>query len=78
MERHVCPGIVVSETQHYTNQTNLVSLVQTENIEGAMKNEQFRDFDQTRKRMTTNKNTNQVLVKAKKFLLVIRHTPCYL
>jgi len=42
-----------------------------------MENEQFRDIGHTRNRMMTNKNINRVLVNAKKFLLVIRHSPCY-
>jgi hypothetical protein len=41
-----------------------------------MKNGQFRDIGHTRNRVMTNKHTNQVLVKAKKFLLVIRHSAC--
>ena len=40
-----------------------------------MKNGQFRDIGHTRNTMMTNKNTNQVPVKTKKFLFGIRHSP---
>jgi hypothetical protein len=41
-----------------------------------MRNGKFRDIGHTGNRMMTNKSTNQVFVKGKKFLLVIRHSLC--